>query len=171
MGVHLLSVIGFLQSGPRFDRRIDELIERAHALIALRCQERLSLPAIAAELGVSYSHLRQTFTERIGLSSKQYYCRVRLQKAQELLANTTRSVQEIADILGFHSAFQLSKHFKQHLGEAPQHWRLKRGRRTFPQIRSRPVERSQQSRKLQKNRKPRRLAESSTDHRALKGTA
>ena len=26
------------------------------------------LPAIAAELGVSYSHLRQTFTERIGLS-------------------------------------------------------------------------------------------------------
>ena len=34
------------------------------------------------------------------------------------------------DILGFHSAFQLSKHFKQHVGEAPQHWRLKRGQRT-----------------------------------------
>jgi transcriptional regulator GlxA family with amidase domain len=169
MGVHLLAVIGFLQSGPRFDRRIDELIERAHALIALRCQERLSLPAIAAELGVSYSHLRQTFTERIGLSPKQYYCRVRLQKAQELLANTTRSVQEIADILGFHSAFQLSKHFKQHVGEAPQHWRLKRGRHTFPQSRS--VERSRQSRKLQKNRKRRGLAESSTNHRALKGRA
>jgi transcriptional regulator GlxA family with amidase domain len=171
MGVHLLSVIGFLQSGPRFDRRIDELIERAHALIALRCQERLSLPAIAAELGVSYSHLRQTFTKRIGLSPKQYYCRVRLQKAQELLANTTRSVQEIADILGFHSAFQLSKHFKQHVGEAPQHWRSKRERRTSPQVRSQPVERSWRSKKLRRNRRRRGLADSFTDHRALKGTA
>jgi AraC-like DNA-binding protein len=125
MGAHLLSVIGYLQSAPRFDRRIDELIERAHALIALRCQERLSLPAIAAELGVSYSHLRQTFTERIGLSPKQYHCQVRLQKAQELLASTTRSVQEVADILGFHSAFQLSKQFKEHFGKAPHHWRAK----------------------------------------------
>jgi AraC-like DNA-binding protein len=129
MGAHLLSVIGYLQGGPRFDRRIDELIERAHALIALRCQERLSLPAIAAELGVSYSHLRQTFTDRIGLSPKQYHCKVRLQKAQELLASTTRSVQEVADILGFHSAFQLSKQFKQHVGDAPQHWRSKQVRR------------------------------------------
>ncbi len=125
MGAHLLSVIGYLQNAPRFDRRIDELIESAHALIALRCQERLSLPAIAAELGVSYSHLRQTFTERIGLSPKQYHCQVRLQKAQELLASTTRSVQEVADILGFHSAFQLSKQFKEHFGQAPQHWRSK----------------------------------------------
>lgn len=156
MGVHLLSVIGFLQSGPRFDRRIDELIERAHALIALRCQERLSLPAIAAELGVSYSHLRQTFTKRIGLSPKQYYCQVRLQKAQELLANTTRSVQEIADILGFHSAFQLSKHFKQHVGEAPQHWRLKLKRRTPPRVRSQPVERSRRSKKLRRKSSPAR---------------
>jgi AraC-like DNA-binding protein len=128
MGAHLLSVIGYLQNAPRFDRRIDELIERAHALIALRCQERLSLPAIAAKLGVSYSHFRQAFTERIGLSPKQYHCQVRLQKAQELLASTTRSVQEVADILGFHSAFQLSKQFKQHFGEAPQPWRLKQFR-------------------------------------------
>ncbi|HEY5811757.1 MAG TPA: helix-turn-helix domain-containing protein [Terrimicrobiaceae bacterium] len=129
MGTHLLSVIGYLQSAPRFDRRIDELIERAHALIALRCQEHLSLPSIAAELGVSYSHLRQTFRDRIGISPKQYHCQVRLQKAQELLASTTRSVQEVADILGYHSAFQLSKQFKQHFGDAPQHWRSKQMRK------------------------------------------
>ena len=125
MGAHLLSVIGYLQRAPHFDRRIDELIERAHALIALRCQEGLSLPALAGELGVSYSHLRQRFTQRIGLSPKQYYCQVRLEKARDLLANTTRSVQEVADILGFYSAFQLSKQFKQHFGHAPQHWREK----------------------------------------------
>jgi transcriptional regulator GlxA family with amidase domain len=143
MGVHLLSVIGYLQSAPRFDRRIDELIERAHALIALRCQEHLSLPAIAAELDVSYSHLRQTFTERIGLSPKQYHCQVRLQKAQELLASTTRSVQEVAEILGFHSAFQLSKQFKQHFGQAPQHWRSKQ----LQNLRLRPASLGQMGRR------------------------
>ncbi len=72
MGAHLLSVVGHLQSASRFDRRIDELIERAHALIALRCQEPLNMPALAAELGVGYSHLRQAFTRRVGLSPKRY---------------------------------------------------------------------------------------------------
>jgi AraC-like DNA-binding protein len=141
MGAHLLSVIGYFQGSPRFDRRIDELIERAHALIALRCQERLSMAAIAGELGVSYSHLRQTFTERIGLSPKQYHCQVRLQKAQELLASTTLSVQEIAGILGFHSAFQLSKQFKQHLGDAPQRWRSKQVHRQASRLKRNPPKR------------------------------
>ena len=107
IGAHLLSVIGYLQSAPRFDRRIDELIERAHALISLGCRNASvsqQLPSTRREL---FASAAESTKDRP--SPKQYHSQVRLQKAQELLASTTRSVQEIADILGFHSAFQLSK--------------------------------------------------------------
>jgi hypothetical protein len=42
---------------------------------------------------------------------------------QDFLANTSKSVGEIADILGFDSAFHLSKQFKDSTGLAPQAWR------------------------------------------------
>jgi len=52
-----------------------------------------------------------------------------LDKAQDLLANTPKSVGEIAEILGFDSPFHLSKQFKNSIGLAPQIWRKKLARR------------------------------------------
>jgi AraC-like DNA-binding protein len=124
LGLHLLSVLGRLQREERgFERAIDEVVERAHALIALRCQEPLDLNKLSTELGVSYSHLRHAFKARLGISPKQCYLQVRLQKAQDLLVNTGKSVKEIAEILGFESAFHLSKQFKERTGNAPSTWR------------------------------------------------
>jgi AraC family transcriptional regulator len=84
----------------------------------------VDLPALAAELGISYSHLRHSFTARLGVSPKQYYLHARLEQARDLLLNTTNSVKEVADILGFESAFYLSKQFKSHYGSSPKAWRL-----------------------------------------------
>ena len=85
---------------------------------------------LARELNVGYSHFRQAFKERTGLSPKQYQTRTRIRKAQDFLANTSKSVKEIAEILGFDSPFHLSNQFKAHLGTAPQKWRLKLQRPT-----------------------------------------
>ena len=63
------------------------------------------------------------FKAQTGISPKQYQLRIRLHKAQDFLANTSKSVGEIADILGFDSAFHLSKQFKDSTGLAPQAWR------------------------------------------------
>lgn len=124
LGLHLLSIVGHLQREERgFARAIDEVVERGHALIALRCQEPLNLTALVQELGVSRSHFRQAFKARLGVSPKQYHLQVRLQKAQDLLANTSKSIKEVAEILGFESAFHLSKQFKARIGTAPQSWR------------------------------------------------
>jgi len=126
LGLHLLALLGH---GPRgaqgFTRAIDAVVQRAHTLIALRCQEPLDLPALAAELGVGYSHLRHSFMARVGLSMRQHYLNTRIHKAEDLLAGTTKSVKEIAEILGFASAPHLSRQFKLRLGVSPQAWRLK----------------------------------------------
>lgn len=130
LGVHLLAMLGHLRRGERgFTKAIDAIVQRAHTLISLRCQEPLNLRALAAELSVSYSHLRHSFQARTGVSLREHYLNTRIQKAQDLLLNTTRSVKEIAEVLGFESASHLSKQFKQRIGASPVHWREQSARR------------------------------------------
>jgi AraC-like DNA-binding protein len=124
MGLHILSI---LQSAPRshrnLRRHIDERIQRAQLLIARRYHETIIVEQLARELHIGYSSFRQAFKAQTGLSPKQYQLQIRLQKAQEFLANTSKSVGEIAEILGFNTAYHLSNQFKKHVGLAPQIWR------------------------------------------------
>lgn len=126
LGLHLLAMLGRLRRGERgFTKAIDDVVQRAHTLIALRCHEPLDLPALANELGVGYSNLRHNFMTRIGISPRQHYLNTRIQKAQDLLVNTAKSVKEIAEILGFESASHFSKQFKSRTGRSPNEWREK----------------------------------------------
>jgi AraC-like DNA-binding protein len=124
MGLHLLSVLlSAAQRHPGAPRPMDHKIQQAQGLLARRYHERLSVEQLARELNVSYSSFRQAFKAQTGISPKQYQLQIRLHKAQDFLANTPKSVGEIADILGFDSAFHLSKQFKDSTGMAPQAWR------------------------------------------------
>jgi len=126
LGLQLLALLGHLRRSERgFTKDIDDVVQRAHTLIALRCQEPLDLPALAAELGVGYSNLRHSFMARVGISLGQHYLNTRIQKAEGLLVNTTKSVKEIAEILGFTSASHLSRQFKHRMGIPPINWRVK----------------------------------------------
>jgi AraC-like DNA-binding protein len=112
MGLHLLSVLlSAARRHPSAPRPIDHIIQQAERLLARRYHERLSVEQLARELHVSYSSFRQAFKAQTGVSPKQYQLQIRLHKAQDFLANTPKSVGEIAEILGFDSAFHLSKQF------------------------------------------------------------
>jgi AraC-like DNA-binding protein len=124
LGAHLLAYLGHLRRSERgFTKAIDDVVQRAHTLIALRCQDPLDLPGLAAELGVGYSNLRHSFMARIGISLREHYLNTRIQKGQDLLVNTAKSIKEIAKILGFESASHFSKQFKSRTGHSPSDWR------------------------------------------------
>ena len=126
LGLHLLAMLGHLRRGERgFTKAIDDIVQRAHTLIALRCHEPLDMRGLAGELGVGYSNLRHSFLARTGVSPRQHYLNARIQKARDLLVNSTKSVKEIADILGFESASHFSKQFKERVGKSPVSWREK----------------------------------------------
>jgi transcriptional regulator GlxA family with amidase domain len=130
MGLHILSI---LQSAPGLRRNlrqpIDERIQQAQLLIARRYHETIVVERLARELHIGYSSFRQVFKTQTGLSPKQYQLQIRLQKAQDFLANTSKSVGEIAEILGFNTPYHLSNQFKKHVGLAPQIWRKRLERR------------------------------------------
>jgi AraC-like DNA-binding protein len=124
MGLHMLSIVQSAHGLQRnLRRRFDERIQQAQLIIARRYHETIIVEQLARELHIGYSHFRQAFKAQTGLSPKQYQLQIRLQKAQDLLANTSRSVGEIAEILGFNTAYHLSSQFKHHVGLAPQIWR------------------------------------------------
>jgi AraC-like DNA-binding protein len=124
MGLHLLSILqGAHGLYGNLQRQIDKRIQNAQLVIARRYHETIVVEQLARELGIGYSYFRQAFKAQIGLSPKQYQLQIRLHKAQDLLANTSKSIGEIAELLGFNTAYHLSSQFKQHVGLAPQTWR------------------------------------------------
>jgi AraC-like DNA-binding protein len=127
LGLHLLALVDHLQRGERgLTKAIDDVVQRAHTLVALRCQEPLNLPGLAKELGVGYSHLRHSFQSRMGISLREHYLNTRIQKGQQFLLNTNKSVKEIAELLGFDSASHFSAQFKQRVGKSPDKWRVQK---------------------------------------------
>jgi AraC-like DNA-binding protein len=124
MGLHLLAIL--LRAGrgyPGAPRLIEHKIQEAQRILASRYHEELSMEKLARELNVSYSSFRQAFKAQTGISPKQYQIQIRLHKAQDFLANTPKSISEIAEILGFDSGFHFSKQFKDGIGVAPLTWR------------------------------------------------
>ena len=125
LGLHVLMLA--IRAGSRARGRTDpasRAISEAQALIMNRCDRPLDAPALAAELRLGYSHFRQLFKDRTGVSPGQFHQRARHRRAEQLLANTGKSISEIADLLGFSSPFHFSKQFKAIAGTAPRPWRV-----------------------------------------------
>ena len=81
------------------------------------------LAAIAQRLNMSYSHFRREFRNETGLPPGEYQRRSRLRRARELLATTNLTLKEIAEELGYYSAFHFSSDFKARMGLSPSIWR------------------------------------------------
>jgi len=125
LGLHMLALVSYLQrmDQKRGEEATSDLVQAARWSISARCQEALDPAALAARLGVSYSHLRHAFRREMGVGLKQYQLEHRLQHARKLLADTRQPVKEIAEVLGFDSASHLSKLFRRRFDASPRLWR------------------------------------------------
>ena len=107
----------------RSGRRPDMAIQKAAQLIHHRYWDRLSLAQLARETGMSKSRLSHRFTQVMGLSLREYLLRVRLQRAQALLAAGHVSITEVAQAVGFGDLPRFDKVFRRHTGVTPSAYR------------------------------------------------
>jgi len=99
--------------------------------MAHRIEERLerlassdgSISQIAEALNLSRSRCTKIFTKIYGVSPRQYVTRLKLSRAKELLVGTNRTVEDIANELGFHSASHFSRQFRRGTGMSPNQFR------------------------------------------------
>lgn len=88
-----------------------------------RYQEELTLKLIADELHLNVVYIGQVFKKEMHLSFAQYLNQVRIKKAQALLLNTTKNINEISDAIGYNNTTYFSKMFKKLTSLAPKEFR------------------------------------------------
>ncbi|MDX2055600.1 MAG: AraC family transcriptional regulator [Polyangiaceae bacterium] len=102
---------------------IDELIAWMQSNLA----EPLDLGEVAARIGINKSYLIRQFKLKTGASPVQFFNRLKIETASELLQNTELGLREIATQLGFCDEFYFSRLYKQFNGISPQGFRQRKG--------------------------------------------
>lgn len=89
-------------------------VERAVTFIDEHLCDHLDLDLLAAIACFSKFHFHRLFREVTGSSPREYVLRRRLERAYHILSNdSTLSVSEVADVLGFSSASNFARSFKE----------------------------------------------------------
>lgn len=83
------------------------------------CDPTFSIQAMCEKGFFSASTLRRAFVRQFGISPKQYLCRLRMNRALELLSQNELSVKQIAFLCGFTDEKYFSRAFKEKYGYPP----------------------------------------------------
>lgn len=94
-------------------------VERIIALMHERLRDNWTVAAMASQAGVSLQHLRRQFLKVTGRNPKAHYDALRLGYARQLLALGGQNVREVAQDLGYSSAFHFSRAYRQRFGHPP----------------------------------------------------
>lgn len=98
-------------------------VATAMAVVEARLTERLTVPQIAREVGVSPDHLTRVFSAETGRTVVGYVRHRRIEHAQRLLAHTTMSVSAIAATVGIPDLQAFNKTCRAVTGRSPRQLR------------------------------------------------
>jgi len=82
-----------------------------------------SMKDLARRHAVSREHITRVFTERFGQNPTSYIAERRLDRAMELLAQTSLPIEAVARQAGYGTAHSLARHIRKKTGQAPGRWR------------------------------------------------
>jgi AraC-like DNA-binding protein len=87
-------------------------IQQAKVIMMEKFAQGISPTDVAAEINMGYSKFRRLFKDLTGYAPLQYIQELRLQKSKKLLLNTSLSLTEIAEEIGYDNADYFSTAFK-----------------------------------------------------------
>ncbi|MDR8014369.1 response regulator [Ectopseudomonas guguanensis] len=99
------------------------ILQAAMRLIAQNLADLPSLDEIARKVGTHDKRLSAIFRQHLQTTVFAYIREARLRKAQELLAASSMSVQDIAELVGFRSACNFTTAFRERQGITPSQFR------------------------------------------------
>ena len=83
----------------------------------------VSLGEVASSVGLTRMHFAAQFRAATGLRPHEYLLRRRIERAQEMLAETGMSLVDIALSVGFQTQSHFTSVFKRYAGQPPRAWR------------------------------------------------
>ncbi len=97
----------------------DAAIHAAVALMRRNIEAPLTIPQIAAEMGLGRKGLEALFRAQVGTTPQLLYKTLRLREARRLATHTKQSIPEIATRCGYADASAMSRAFRQEFGCTP----------------------------------------------------
>ncbi len=95
------------------------IVSHVKRYIRENVQDHLSLNEVAAVFAISPNYLSQLFKKYNDVGYNDYVTQCKIDEAKKLLASGSYKVYEVAEMLGFVSAFYFSKVFKKVVGIPP----------------------------------------------------
>ena len=83
----------------------------------------ITVADMARRMNMDESYFSRWFTKYLGMPPSKYLGRIRMETARTLLFQTSRTVEEIAQHLGYANGFVLSKKFREYFGMSPTKYR------------------------------------------------
>jgi AraC-like DNA-binding protein len=98
-------------------------MRRIREYMDVHLAESIDLSMLAGVAGLSVHHFARQFKQSIGVTPHHYLTQKRVERAQEMLAQTDLSLSEIAYAAGFSDQSHLARHFRHMLGTTPREFR------------------------------------------------
>jgi len=105
------------------DRELLPIVEFIHR----EAPRGLQVKQLLREFPISRRSLEQRFRQHLGRSPAEEIRRVRLDRAKELLLETSLSISEVSEACGFVSSAHFSTSFLKQIGTTPSDWRSTHG--------------------------------------------
>lgn len=120
---YLLGMIG-LSAGltPQAQKR-ERYLEEAVRYMTGHLADTVTLAGLSAHTGVSRQHLIYLFNRETGFPPLEYFLRMKMQRAAQLLDLTPLSVKEISGAVGMADPYYFSRLFKKMMGASPTEYR------------------------------------------------
>ena len=97
----------------------NEIIRRAQQFVAAHICEKLSVPMVASQVGVSPSYLTVLFHKNLQISPGEYIRRIKLQESKQMIRENNLNFTQIASALQYSTVHHFSRQFKEKFGITP----------------------------------------------------
>lgn len=104
-------------------RAIVDIAENAKRIIDFNFDNEISVQNVARSLFVNAAYLTRKFSEKYGISPKEYMLQNKISYAKKLLEETNADIHEIANSVGYSDALYFSRIFKDKVGVSPSGYR------------------------------------------------
>lgn len=110
-------------------RRMDQRVQRVKAMVDNNFDRELPVGELARFVNLSVSHLQHLFKRDMGQSPARYIQALRLERARELLENSSLSIKQILIRIGVKDRSNFERRFKQTHKVTPAQYRRTAGLR------------------------------------------
>lgn len=100
-----------------------EPVKKAVEFLSLNFSQKITLPQLAANIGLSEVYLSKVFKKEVGMTIFQYIAHLRCTQAAEMLRGSDISIQEISNYVGYPDNNYFVKVFKSYYNMTPSEYR------------------------------------------------